>query len=83
MGCMECILTESLVDTLRQFPPGDTSWKNKQPQSKWREIAFVLHQVKRAIEPLLSLRDVLNGWNEIAKALAGSSRKEISAFKLF
>ena len=47
----------------------------RQPQSQWREFAFVLHQVQSAIEPKLSLEKVLSEWNSFSKALAENSRK--------
>lgn len=57
------------------FPPGDTSWRNQRPQSPWREFAFVLHQIQRAIEPALPLADVIDDWNEISKSLAEPPRQ--------
>ena len=66
------------------FPPGDSSWSNRQPQSRWREFAYVFHQIQRAIEPFIPIREVLGHWNEIARALAENQRKrKIQTTKLF
>jgi hypothetical protein len=59
---------------LRLFPPGDTSWQSLKTKSQWREFAFTFHQVKRAIEPELSLQEVINDWNYIACSLAENPR---------
>jgi hypothetical protein len=50
-------------------------WKEKQPRSRWREFAFMHHQVVYAIDPPLKLQTVLRRWNHIARKLAESSRK--------
>jgi hypothetical protein len=60
------------------FPPGDTSWKNNQPQSAWREFNFVYNQIKRTIEPHLALEDIIEDWNDIAKSLSERPRKRNS-----
>lgn len=44
-------------------------------RSEWREYAFALHQIQDAIEPDLSLTNVLTQWNRLAAALAESPRK--------
>lgn len=67
----------------RLFPPGDISWKNHQPQSLWREFNFAYNQVKRAIEPHVSLQDMISDWNDIAKALAEPSRKRKSQLQQY
>ena len=56
------------------FPPGDTTWKNNQTQSAWREFSFAFNQVTRAIEPNLQLEDMIADWNNIEKLLAKRSR---------
>ena len=57
------------------FPPGDTSWKKARQQSAWREFAFVHNQIKLAIEPRLTINEILERWNEISKLLSESKRK--------
>lgn len=47
-------------------------------RSEWREFAFVLHQIQAAIEPNLSLVQVLSQWNHLATALAESHRNRIA-----
>ena len=56
------------------FPPGDTNWRLLRNASGWREFAFMLHQVQKAIDPVTNLRSVIQGWNEIAQNLAEPSR---------
>ena len=56
------------------FPPGDTSWKKTRPQSAWREFGFVFNQIKRAIEPYLSMEEMIARWNEISELLSESKR---------
>jgi len=50
-------------------------WKNHQPPSAWREFSLVLNQIKRAIEPPLSLSEVLHDWNDLSKLLAERPRQ--------
>lgn len=57
------------------FPPGDMDWKNNQPHSAWREFGLMLNQIKRTIEPSLSLSEVLQEWQELSKALAERPRQ--------
>lgn len=56
------------------FPPGVTAWERDKTKSEWREFAFMLHMIQQAIEPNLSLKKVISGWNELSSALAESSR---------
>lgn len=65
----------SLWTLRRHFPPGALPWKDKQPRSLWREFAFMHHQIMRAIDPPLKLRNVLARWNRLAVNLAESPRK--------
>jgi len=44
-------------------------------RSRWREFAFVFHEVQYAIEPQYGLAQVLEGWEEIQNGLAESRRK--------
>lgn len=60
------------------FPPGGTNSYSQGERSRWREFAFVFHQLKRAIEPELPLADVIDDWMDIASALAESPRKRTS-----
>lgn len=67
------------------FPPGDTTWKDSRIKSNWREFNFMFNQIKRAIEPDLSMHLVFNNWQAIASGLAESPRKrkgQISKIKL-
>lgn len=47
------------------------------PRSPWREFAFLFHQLRRAIEPALSLQETVDEWNSIAQALAESPRERV------
>jgi hypothetical protein len=53
------------------------------PQSAWREFNFAYNQVKRAIEPYLSLEGMISGWNDIAKLLAEPPRQRKSQFSRY
>lgn len=57
-----------------KFPPGAMFSQGMRQRSEWREFGFALHQIQNVIEPSLSLRKVLNGWNRLAAALAESHR---------
>lgn len=67
------------------FPPGGIVALNKNKvMSPWREFAFVLHQIQAAIEPTLSLREIIEQWKVIAHDLAEGSRKrqpQVSNFR--
>jgi hypothetical protein len=47
-------------------------------RSEWREFGFALHQIQNAIEPILPLAKVLNGWNSVAAALAENHRNRVA-----
>ncbi len=49
-------------------------YKNK-IRSIWREYAFMLHQVQRAIKPKLTLINTIDNWHQIANWLAEPRRK--------
>ncbi len=51
--------------------------------SRWREFAFVFHQVLRAIMPAFSLQEMLAHWKEISDELAESPRKRKSQEQIF
>ncbi len=60
------------------------SWKKKRPQSVWREFDFCLHQIQRAVEPELSLKEMINDWHNISQDLAERSRdRELQQEKYF
>jgi len=40
-----------------------------------KEIPLIFHQIQQAIDPIISLSEVINRWSDIRKALAESSRK--------
>jgi hypothetical protein len=56
-----------------QFPPGDID--NSKTINEWREFAFMLHQLQQAIEPKLTLNQVIEHWNKIRSGLSEASRK--------
>ena len=49
------------------FPPGDITWSRRRPPSAWRDFQFMLNQVKRSIEPSLSLSQTFSQWNTILR----------------
>ena len=57
------------------FPPGGTNWGQQRPRSAWREFAFVWNQVRRAIEPAVSLSATLADWPAISEELSENPRK--------
>jgi len=57
------------------FPPGATSWKSHHSRSRWREFSFAFHQLTQAILPALSLRHMINNWQNIATSLAEPPRE--------
>ena len=50
---------------------GDTAWRRCRPHSAWRDFRFMLNQVVRAIEPHLSLAEVIDEWNQSIRPLSG------------
>ena len=60
-----------------RFPPGDTAWRRCRPHSAWRDFRFMLNQVVRAIEPHLSLAEVIDEWNQISKSLSEPPRRRL------
>jgi hypothetical protein len=56
-------------------PPGATISSKTRARSRWREFVFGFHEIQRAIEPHGSLKQMLEGWQEIKKGLAESPRK--------
>jgi len=57
-----------------QFPPGAIHFKSNAPRSPWREFAFILHQIQRAVEPGLSLAGAIVDWPRLARSLSEPSR---------
>jgi hypothetical protein len=51
------------------------TWRKKQNQSHWREFEFMLHQLRRAVDPRLPLHEVIEYWPEICRRLAEAPRK--------
>jgi len=50
----------------------------------WRETSFALHLLRQAINPLMSLKDCISDWRNIAEGLAEGKRKRIrQLYKLF
>ena len=52
-------------------------FKSKKLRSVWREYAFMLKQLQRAIEPQIDLLFAIENWNQIAIWLAESKRKRM------
>ena len=71
------------------FPPGGIHFKSDAPRSRWREFAFILHQIQRAVEPGLSLAGAIGHWPRLARGLSESSRlkhiitKQVSAYGVY
>ena len=59
------------------FPPGGIHFKANAPRSRWREFAFILHQIQRAVEPGLSLAGVIGGWRMGFLNLPGAAKPRL------
>jgi hypothetical protein len=76
------LLTQKLIRMGRDISPWATFCRSSQA-SPWREFFFALHQVQRAIEPFLALKETLDHWPEIERDLAESTRnKKLQTFSL-
>lgn len=51
------------------------TWRRRQNQSHWREFDFMLHEIRRAVDPGLPLRAVLQDWARITRGLAENPRR--------
>jgi tRNA U38,U39,U40 pseudouridine synthase TruA len=49
--------------------------KSQRQRSRWREVKFMIHQVRKAIDVPLSLMTALENWNQISENLAEPPRK--------
>ena len=65
------ILVQKITNCANSKIPKE-SWR---PKSQWREFSFILHQIQRAIEPTLSLKDTIQFWREISDDLSEPTRK--------
>jgi hypothetical protein len=50
----------------------------RRARSSWREFCLAFHQAGRAIEPQLSLHELVTNWNQLAAALREAPRKRKS-----
>jgi hypothetical protein len=66
------------IEHARAVSPGGTSSKSKRLRSPGREFSLAFHQITRAIDPRLSLRHLVQNWNQMAAELSESSRKRES-----
>jgi len=57
-----------------RFPPGATASQSRPVASRWREFLFAFHQLTHAIQPVLSLRYLIENWTHIAAQLAEPPR---------
>jgi hypothetical protein len=80
------LLVEKLLAHANSVPPGGIHFKSNAPRSRWREFAFILHQIQRAVENGLSLAGAIGHWPRLARGLSESSRlkhiitKQVSAY---
>jgi len=74
-NCLSPCSPKSLSTMLAPFPLGATSWKSHHSRSRWREFSFAFHQLTQAILPALSLRHMINNWQNIATSLAEPPRE--------
>jgi len=52
-----------------------TSWSRRQNRSRWREFEFIVHQIRKAVDPRLSLKQTLAHWPQISRRLAEPPRQ--------
>jgi hypothetical protein len=71
------LLAQKVIHIGRDISPSGYSYRGERSSSPSREFSFSLHQIQHAIEPHLSLEQSLYSWNQIAQALAESSRKRL------
>ncbi len=60
------------------FPPGGASllpMDREKSRSPWREFEFVLSVMMQAILPIISLKEIMEKWKEIAANLSDPPRK--------
>lgn len=43
--------------------------------SRWREFAFMLHEMQKIIVPTIALIDIFDHWNRISNGLIDKTRK--------
>jgi hypothetical protein len=51
-----------------------TSWRHRQNRCRWREFEFIVHQIRKAVDPTLSLKQTLAHWPQISRRLAEAPR---------
>src|SRR6202162_2563227 len=69
-----CWLRSSLLMPA-PFPPGAIRFVDSRPPSRWREFAFMLHQLQHCIQPRLDLSHSLINWPRFARELSESPRE--------
>ena len=61
------LLVEKLIRHALGISPSGYDLVAPRSHSAWRDFQFVLHQVKRAIEPAIPPGRVLSEWHEISR----------------
>jgi len=61
------LLTEKVIQAASAFSPWGYAFPESRARSRWREFAFVFHEVQCAIEPHYGLGQALRGWEEIQR----------------
>jgi hypothetical protein len=56
------------------FPPGELPWSKTRQYSRWREFAYVFHEMKRVIVPVVHLPEIMDNWSTISRDLAEAPR---------
>jgi hypothetical protein len=51
------------------------AWRKRRNPSRWREFEFMLHQLRKAVDPRLPLQKVITQWPAICRRLAEAPRK--------
>ena len=71
---MMALLVERLSGHATAISPLEGSWRHDRSHSDWRDLQFLLHLSRRAVDPSLSLAEVLASWNEVCEELADTPR---------
>ena len=68
------MLVEEFIGHARTNSPGDITWGRKRPPSARCDFQSMLNQVKRSVEPSLTLSATISQWNMVSEQLAESPR---------
>ncbi len=71
-----CLLSEKLI-RVSKLSADIKVKKKKKLKTRWREFEFMSYQVRQSIDKNISLKRVIENWNQISNLLAEKNRKRI------